>query len=151
MNYPSCKAVLPADDFEFVKATIEEQFEKGIEEIYSDFDETPFASASIGQVHRATLKPGVAENGDPKAMRDVVVKVRHKDIQSTVETDLDIISGLAQLAERVEDFRSYEPSEVVSEMARMMRNELGVRARISKHDAVSGTCSIATVRSRFQK
>ena len=114
----------PADDFEFVRATIEEQFDRPIEEVYSEFSEKPLASASIGQVHCAKLRPGVTQNGSPKSLQDVVVKVRHKDIETTVETDLDILTGLAQLAERVEDFRSYQPSELVAQMARMMRNEL---------------------------
>ena len=114
----------PADDFEFVKASIEEQFDRSIEEIYCEFSETPLASASIGQVHCAKLSPGIAENGSANRLQDVVVKVRHKDIESIVETDLDILTGLAQLAERVEDYRAYQPSEVVAEMARMMRHEL---------------------------
>ena len=114
----------PADEFEFVKSSIESQFERDIDEVYVDFSKNPLASASIGQVHAAKLRPGVAANGDPKGLHEVVVKVRHKEIESVVETDLDILTGLAQLAERVEDFRCYQPSEVVAEMARMMRNEL---------------------------
>jgi ubiquinone biosynthesis protein len=56
--------------------------------------------------------------------RDVVVKVRHIDIESKIETDLDILYGLAQLAERLEDFKPYQPTAVVADLSRMMRNEL---------------------------
>jgi len=114
----------PADDFEFIKATIEEQFGRGLDEIYCEFAEVPFASASIGQVHNAKLKPDVAVNGPENSTWNVVVKVRHKEIAAKIETDLDIIAGLAQLAERIEDFRAYEPSQLVGEMSRMMRHEL---------------------------
>ena len=114
----------PADDFDYVKETMEEQFHRSIEENYLEFSKTPLASASIGQVHLAKLRPDSNANGDANSIQEVVVKVRHKGIESVVETDLDILTGLAQLAERVEDFRAYQPSEVVAEMARMMRNEL---------------------------
>ena len=57
---------------------------------FDDFEETPIASASIGQVHRARLKTG----------QPVVVKVQHADIQRKIRVDLDILAGLAQMAER---------------------------------------------------
>ena len=116
----------PADDFEVVKDIIEEQQGCSIDEIFSEFHPNPIASASIGQVHFAKLRSSriAEENGNGKANQDVVVKVRHAKIEDTIETDLDILSGLAQLAEHIEDFRSYQPSAVVGEMSRMMRNEL---------------------------
>ncbi len=116
----------PADEFEIVKATIEEQQGRPIDDIFAEFNPNPIASASIGQVHAATLKVTQIDyaESDGKRNRDVVVKVRHPHIVNVVETDLDILAGLAQLADRVEDFRAYQPSQVVSEMSRMMRNEL---------------------------
>ena len=53
------------------------------------------ASASIGQVHRATLNSGEA----------VVVKVLHADIERKVAVDMDILAGLAQLAEMIPEFQ----------------------------------------------
>lgn len=54
----------------------------------------------------------------------VVVKVRHPGIERTIETDLEILAGLAGLAEKLEDFRNYQPVEVVKEMSKTMRHEL---------------------------
>jgi ubiquinone biosynthesis protein len=54
----------------------------------------------------------------------VVVKVRHPGIERIIETDLEILTGLAVLASRLEDFRNYQPVEVVKEMSRTMRHEL---------------------------
>jgi ubiquinone biosynthesis protein len=114
----------PADNFVFIRGELEEQFQRPLEEIFESFDETPLASASIGQVHAARLRPGSwAENGQPIS-EDVVVKVRHRGIEKKIETDLDILSGLAQLAERVDEFRNYQPTAIVAEMSRIMRNEL---------------------------
>jgi ubiquinone biosynthesis protein len=55
---------VPAMSLEDVKATIAETLGAPTEEIYASFDEQPLACASIGQVHRATLRPEV-EGGEP--------------------------------------------------------------------------------------
>ena len=115
----------PADDYEYVRELVEDQQKRKIEEVFEEFSESPIASASIGQVHAAKLTREHSQtNGDRKPNRDVVVKVRHKGIEEKIETDLDILAGLAQLAERLEDFRSYQPTAVVAEMAKMLRNEM---------------------------
>lgn len=115
----------PADDFEIIKAIIETEQGRPLEELFSSFEETPIASASIGQVHRATLSPEFQQQRDARdASPEVVVKVRHEGIERTVETDLDILAGLAQLAEGIEDFRGYQPIAVVGQMSRAMRREL---------------------------
>ncbi len=83
-----------------------------LEDIFIEFEEEPIASASIGQVHRAKLDPrrfafassGDEENAGSNEPLDVVVKVRHAGIDRIVETDLDILSGLAQLAEKTGRF-----------------------------------------------
>ena len=92
------QADVPADTFEQIRATVEGEQGKPLDEIFMRFDEVPLASASIGQVHAAQLPGG----------REVVVKIRHSGIERVVETDLDILGGLAQLAERVDEFRPYQ-------------------------------------------
>ena len=62
---------------------------------------------------------------------EVVVKVQHIGIEKTIDTDLDIITGLAQLAERIDDFRAYQPKAIVKEMSRTMRQELDFRREFS--------------------
>jgi ubiquinone biosynthesis protein len=54
----------------------------------------------------------------------VVVKVRHPKIERIIDTDLEILAGLAVLAEKIEDFRNYQPVEIVKEVSRTMRHEL---------------------------
>lgn len=104
----------PADDYDYVRKTIEDELGQRLEEVFASFNPTPIASASIGQVHRAKLIDG----------REVVVKVRHQGIESTVNNDLEILAGMAQLAEMLEDWKAYRPIAVVAEFARMMRREL---------------------------
>ena len=134
----------PKDSFEKIKQIIEEEQGRPLEEIYVEFDEEPIASASIGQVHGAKLKVGPGElvdvfghphqngaangsaNGaiDGSRIIDVVVKVRHAGIERVVDTDLDILAGLASLAAKLEDFKNYRPEAIVREMSRTMRREL---------------------------
>lgn len=107
----------PHDSFDDIREVIEMDQGRPLEMVFESFEETPIASASIGQVHTARLLDG----------REVVVKVRHPGIESVIDTDLDILSGLAHLAERLEDFKHYQPRQIVSDMSRMMRRELDFR------------------------
>ena len=118
----------PADPFESVRATVEAEQGKTIEELFHSFDPEPFASASIGQAHHATIRtddyPAYDSLSNKTGLIDVVVKIRHDGISRVLEADLDILSGLAQLAEKIEDFRNYQPISVVRDLSRTMRREL---------------------------
>jgi ubiquinone biosynthesis protein len=98
-----------------VQKTVEKELGKPLLELFAQFDMRPIASASIGQVHAARLR-----NGQP-----VVVKVQHPDIESRVRTDLDILHGLAELAERaLSELRPYHPKAVAAEFQRVLLKEL---------------------------
>lgn len=103
-----------ADPSDTIRATIERELGRKLEDLFGQFDEQPLASASIGQVHGAVLHSG----------EHVVVKVQHADILWRVEVDLDILSGLAHLAERIPEFQNYRPQAVVAEFQRSLRREL---------------------------
>jgi ubiquinone biosynthesis protein len=103
-----------ADRPEYVRDVIETELGQPIDELFQEFDETPLASASIGQVHRARLQSG----------ETVVVKVQHEKIHKKVQDDLEVLSGLATLAERIPEFAHYRPSATVVEISRMIRREL---------------------------
>lgn len=103
-----------ADEPELVASFIEEELGQPIEAIFAEFSEEPIASASIGQVHRARLHTG----------EEVAVKVQHHGIQQRVHVDLDIISGLAQLAAKLPELRPYRPQATVAEFQRALRREL---------------------------
>ncbi|MAR11482.1 MAG: ABC transporter [Blastopirellula sp.] len=105
---------VPADDPETIRELVEVELGQPIQDLFVEFEDRPIASASIGQVHRATLLNG----------ERVVVKVQHANIESTVKEDLDILAGLAQLAEQLDDFKPYRPTKMVAEVARMLRREL---------------------------
>jgi len=84
-------------------------------DLFEAFEETPFASASIGQVHKATI-----QNGD-----QVAVKVQRPGIQKTIEVDLEIMLHLATLAERhIEEISLFRPVKIVEEFARTLEKEI---------------------------
>jgi ubiquinone biosynthesis protein len=105
---------VPADSAASVRSTFESELGQPLEELFDDFDTMPLASASIGQVHRARLASG----------EEVVVKVQHAGIGRRMEVDLDILAGLAQLAERIPELRPYRPVATVAEFRRVVRREL---------------------------
>ena len=67
--------------FEQVKAVMEEQYERPPEEVFSFIEEKPLGSASIAQVHRATLLDG----------SEVVVKVQRPGIKETMSRDIRLM------------------------------------------------------------
>jgi ubiquinone biosynthesis protein len=105
---------VPEDRPEYVRELIESELGRSFDELFLEFDETPLASASIGQVHRARLLTGEL----------VVVKVRHEKIRKKVTDDLEVLSGLATLAERIPEMAHYRPVATVAEISRMVRREL---------------------------
>lgn len=105
---------VPADSAEQVRHTIENELGLPVAELFASFELTPVASASIGQVHRATLASG----------EEVAVKVQHAKIESRVRVDLEILKGLAILAERLPELRVYRPQAMTAEFQRMLRREL---------------------------
>ncbi|WP_425618521.1 ABC1 kinase family protein [Anatilimnocola sp. NA78] len=104
----------PADPPETVRAIVETELGQPIEELFAEFDLVPIASASIGQVHQARLLTG----------ERVVVKVQHAGIEQVVNEDLEVLAGLAQVAESVAEFKPYRPVANVAEMGRTLRREL---------------------------
>jgi ubiquinone biosynthesis protein len=105
----------PADSFAAVRQMIETELGRPLQELFSEFEERPLASASIAQVHRARLIGG----------QPVVVKVQHAGIEDKVRTDLDILVGLAELAEQhLGELKKYRPRATAAEFQRVLLREL---------------------------
>ncbi|CAY39647.1 hypothetical protein OTV1_059 [Ostreococcus tauri virus 1] len=75
---------VPPVDYDVVKDVVNLDY-------FAEFDQVPFKSASIGQVHRATLKNG----------KDVIVKVKRPDIYNIMKTDTDNVKEIVRFLERV--------------------------------------------------
>ena len=99
-------------------AEIEKAYGRPASEVFAEFDPTPIASASIAQVHFATLH---ADDGGV----EVAVKVLRPNMLSVIEHDLALMDNLAMLLEKLwPDGKRLKPREVVAEFAKYLRDEL---------------------------
>jgi ubiquinone biosynthesis protein len=98
-----------------ISALIESELGASPQDVFASFDTKPFASASIGQAHLATLLDGT----------QVIVKVRRPNINAVIETDLEILQNLANMASRRwEAAANYNFPGLVSQFALSLRREL---------------------------
>ncbi len=94
---------------------IEKAFGQPVRELFAAFETTPLASASVAQVHAATLHDG----------KDVVVKVLRPDILPVIKRDLELLYIIAELAARYSSqLRRLRPVEVVAEYEKTILDEL---------------------------
>lgn len=84
-----CHDAVPPKPFEVVREVVERELGKPLDAVFSDFDETPIASASLAQVHRATLLDG----------REAAVKVQYPDIEDIIRTDLANMTRVCRVYE----------------------------------------------------
>jgi len=98
-----------------IRAAVERELGYPAEELFAEFDPDPIAAASIAQVHHGRLKDG----------SKVVFKIRRPGIVDVIETDLDILMGLAYLIEHhVPGGELYDPVGLVKEFRRTIHREL---------------------------
>ncbi len=98
-----------------VNAQIQRELGYPAEELFAEFSKQPIAAASIAQVHRGKLKSG----------EDVVFKVRRPGIVKIVETDIDVLMGLAYLIEQhIPTVALYNPVGLVKEFRRNILREM---------------------------
>ncbi|WP_240126928.1 ubiquinone biosynthesis regulatory protein kinase UbiB [Thermomonas alba] len=100
---------------EQARALVEQALGRAIESAYASFDTVPLASASIAQVHAATLHDG----------REVVVKVLRPGIDRQIEADIALLRAIAALVERAHPRADkIRPREVVAEIENTLAAEL---------------------------
>jgi ubiquinone biosynthesis protein len=110
---------VPPFDSAIAVANIERAFKKPITEIFTSFERIPVASASVAQVHFATLtdKQGVH--------REVAVKVLRPDMLTVIEKDLSLMRMMAFWVEKLSaDGKRLKPREVVAEFDKHLHDEL---------------------------
>lgn len=96
-----------------VRARVEEELGAPIEELFIEFDEAPFASASIGQVHRGRLADG----------REVAIKVQHLGIERALKSDLDNASVIKSMVGHLAP-RAFEVDSIFAEVRARFEEEL---------------------------
>ena len=110
-------------DGEAARLIVERALGLPVSVAFAAFDTTPLASASIAQVHAATLPPDA--NG---LRREVVVKVLRPDIERQIDADIALLHSLATLVERTHPRADkIRPREVVAEIEGTLSAELDLQ------------------------
>jgi len=100
-------------------ATIERAFRRPVDQLFETFEREPVASASIAQVHFATLRDKSGQ------LRDVAVKVLRPDMLPVIEKDLGLMRMMAGWVEKLsDDGKRLKPREVVAEFDKYLHDEL---------------------------
>jgi ubiquinone biosynthesis protein len=101
-------------DTETAKKIIADELKKDTSAVFLHFEDLPLAAASIAQVHRATLLNG----------RNVAVKIQRPNLDRILDTDTDILRGLAALVEEhIPESSQFNPSKLVEEFSRSLKKE----------------------------
>jgi ubiquinone biosynthesis protein len=110
-------------DGEHARRIVEQALARPIEVAFASFDTTPLASASIAQVHAATL-PAI---GDAPS-REVVVKVLRPGIQQQIAGDISLLKSAAALVDRTHPAADkIRPREIVAEIENTLAAELDLQ------------------------
>lgn len=103
---------------EQAQAIVEKQLARPVSEAFARFDIEPLASASIAQVHAATLAGG----------REVVVKVLRPGVEQQIAADVSLLSGIAALVDRTHPAADkIRPREIVAEIRSTLAAELDLQ------------------------
>ncbi|MGL4768151.1 MAG: 2-polyprenylphenol 6-hydroxylase [Formosimonas sp.] len=105
-----------------IRQIIETQLNARIDDVFSDFDDSPVATASVAQVHRARVAQG------SWAGRDVAVKVLRPNIDDIIRIDIECMYFLArQFQRRHIDGERLRPVEVVAQIEQHLQQELDLQ------------------------
>jgi ubiquinone biosynthesis protein len=109
------------------RAIVERALKQPVGELFATFDLEPLASASIAQVHTATLPDG----------REVVVKVVRPDIRAQIRRDIDLLMTVAALAEKYwEAGPRVRPTQFVREFETFVFDELDMTREAANASAL---------------
>src|SRR5688572_10505460 len=105
-----------------IQKTIEDDLKVRLSKAFGSFDEEPLASASLGQVHRATLRDG----------RAVAVKVQRPAIMEQVLADLDVLDEIGAFVDsHTKVGRRYEFAPMIREFRKALMEELDYEVEAS--------------------
>jgi len=119
---------VPPEPFEVIREQVEQELGCALSDVFASFDETPLASASVAQVHRALLRDG-------EELIDVVVKVQRPNVQALMARDVDLLYWLAKAIVRsMPESHLYRPISLVEEFDRSVTAELDFLLEGDNHE-----------------
>ncbi len=115
-------------DYETIRSIVESELNCKLQDVFLEFKREPLAAASIGQVHYARTK-----NND-----EVVVKVQRPNIQKTIETDVQLLSFIAEMLEKYyPELRVLNPKVFVEEFLKSLQFELDYKIEANNSQKIA--------------
>lgn len=116
---------VPAETFESIRHQAEKELQAPLSEKFAWFDETPLAAASLGQVHRASLRDDAPES---QYFKDVVVKVLRPNIEKIVSVDLSALRIVGRWLMYYRPIREHaDIPALLREFSETLNNEIDYR------------------------
>jgi predicted unusual protein kinase regulating ubiquinone biosynthesis (AarF/ABC1/UbiB family) len=115
----------PKSSPEAIRAAVQAEFGASVDALFAEWSDTPFASASIGQVHRAVLEDG----------RVVAVKVQHPGIREAMDADLKNAGFLESTVGAMAGLRRFDSKRIMEEIRGRFREELDYRMEAERQRA----------------
>ncbi|HEX7863083.1 MAG TPA: AarF/ABC1/UbiB kinase family protein [Verrucomicrobiae bacterium] len=107
--------------FEEVEQTIVQELGVRLSKAFAEFEREPVAAASLGQVHKATLRDG----------RAVVVKIQRPGIRPQIIDELQVLDEIASMLEHTKSGKRYQVQKIFDEFRRTLVNELDYQKEAS--------------------
>ena len=101
-------------DTEIAKEIFYNETGKNIEEVFEEFNYTPIAAASIGQVYECRLKTG----------EDVVLKIQRPNIEDTIKSDIEILRSICKVIQENNDEIQFDLLKILEEFNTQLMREL---------------------------
>lgn len=120
-EFQACLDNSPTFPYRDIKKIIQADLQRPLSSVFASIDPVPLASASIAQVHRATLRDGTS----------VVIKVRKPGVDGTLKADLSFLYIASKLIEFINpSISSFSLSNIVEDIRESMLDELDFRKEI---------------------
>lgn len=121
---------LPPFDSKIARKIIREELGAGANEIFSEFNNTPVAAASIAQVHKAVTKEG----------QTVAVKILRPSAEKSFKRDVRLLYAIAKIVNRLPSYKRLKPLEVVRVFEESIRRELDLRFEAASASKLNENC-----------
>ncbi|MEL6678816.1 MAG: lipopolysaccharide core heptose(II) kinase RfaY, partial [Pseudomonadota bacterium] len=118
---------VPADDFRVIRRILEDTYQKPLGEVFAEFDETPLASASIAQVHKARLTTGEV----------VAVKVRRSRVKRQMMRSLRFMTAMTSTMQAIVPMmKKMHAKSRMAEVRRLLSEQLDFRIELHNLNAI---------------